>query len=79
MSRGGEVYLGIFATAEEAALCVARSPDEKQAAAKRAAVVQTTPRNEVFGWMIITPLFFPLESGGEHEDAQERTSDDMTM
>ena len=34
--RGGKmVYLGSFATAEEAALCVARSP-EGQAAAKRA-------------------------------------------
>ena len=37
MTRGGKnVYLGSFATAEEAALCVARSP-EGQAAAKRAA------------------------------------------
>ena len=36
--RGGKVvYLGTFATAEEAALCVARSP-EGQAAAQRAAV-----------------------------------------
>jgi len=35
--RGGkDVYLGIFATAEEAALCVARSP-EGRVAAKRAA------------------------------------------
>ena len=35
--RGGkQVYLGSFATAEEAALCIARSP-EGQAAAKRAA------------------------------------------
>jgi len=34
---GGQVYLGYFATAEEAALCIARSP-EGQAAAKRAAV-----------------------------------------
>ena len=37
VSRGGKmVYLGYFATAEEAALCVARSP-EGQAAAKRPA------------------------------------------
>ena len=37
--RGGkDVYLGRFATAEEAALCIARSP-EGQAAAKRAAAV----------------------------------------
>ena len=36
MNRGGkQVYLGGFATAEEAALCIARSP-EGQAAAKRA-------------------------------------------
>ena len=35
--RGGkQVYLGSFATAEEAALCIARSP-EGQAAAKKAA------------------------------------------
>ena len=35
--RGGKhVYLGMFATAEEAALCIARSP-EGQAAAQRAA------------------------------------------
>ena len=37
VSRGGKtVHLGTFATAEEAALCVARSP-EGQAAAKRPA------------------------------------------
>jgi hypothetical protein len=36
--RGGtRVYLGYFATAEEAALCVARSPEGQAAAAKRAA------------------------------------------
>ena len=38
MKRGGKkVYLGIFATAEEAALCVARSP-EGPAVAQKAAV-----------------------------------------
>jgi len=36
--RGGKmVYLGIFATAEEAALCVARSPEGQAAAAERVA------------------------------------------
>ena len=36
--RGGEqVYLGSFATAEEAALCVARSPEGQAVAAERAA------------------------------------------
>ena len=36
--RGGkDVYLGCFATAEEAALCVARSPEGRAAAAKRVA------------------------------------------
>ena len=36
--RGGKVVsLGSFATAEEAALCVARSPEGRAAAAKRAA------------------------------------------
>ena len=41
VKRGGKkVSLGCFATAEEAALCVARSP-EGQAAAERAAVVES--------------------------------------
>ena len=36
--RGGKlVHLGSFATAEEAALCVARSPEGQAVAAKRAA------------------------------------------
>ena len=36
--RGGKlVCLGCFATAEEAALCIARSPEGRAAAAKRAA------------------------------------------
>ena len=40
VTRGGKTtYLGRFATAEEAALCVARSP-EGQEAAKRAAVAR---------------------------------------
>ena len=38
VKRGGkDVHLGSFATAEEAALCVARSPEGRAAAAKRAA------------------------------------------
>ena len=40
--RGGKIVsLGCFATAEETALCVARSP-EGQAAARRAASAETT-------------------------------------
>ena len=40
MKRGGNlVYMGCFDTAEEAALCIARSP-EGQAAAERAAAVE---------------------------------------
>eukprot|EP00964_Phaeocystis_antarctica_P059506 scaffold35332_cov54-Phaeocystis_antarctica.AAC.2 len=40
VSRGGkQVMLGSFATAEEAALCVARSPEGQAAAAERAAAV----------------------------------------
>ena len=36
--RGGKrVHLGSFATADEAALCVARSPEGRAVAAKRAA------------------------------------------
>ena len=46
VSRGGkEVHLGCFATAEEAALCVAGSP-EGQAAAKRAAAAAPPPTSE---------------------------------
>ena len=38
VNRGGKkVYLGYFATAEDAALCVARSPEGRAAAAERAA------------------------------------------
>ena len=38
VKRGGKnVYLGYFATAEEAALCVARTPEGRAAAAERAA------------------------------------------
>ena len=38
VKRGGnKVSLGSFATAEEAALCIARSPEGRAAAAKRAA------------------------------------------
>ena len=42
--RGGgkTVHLGRFATAEEAALCVARSPEGRAAAAKRAATPPMT-------------------------------------
>ena len=40
MTRGGKmVYLGSFATAEEAALCIARLP-ERNVAAERAAAVE---------------------------------------
>ena len=42
---GKVVYLGYFATAEEAALCIARSP-EGQAAAKRAASAPQPRRSE---------------------------------
>ena len=49
VSRGGKVvHLGCFATAEEAALCVARSP-EGQEAAKRAAVAPLASEQEVQG------------------------------
>ena len=38
VSRGGkQVHLGYFATAEEAALCIARSPEGQAVAAERAA------------------------------------------
>jgi hypothetical protein len=45
--RGGKkVYLGIFATAEEAALCVARSPEGRTAAAERAAAAEPLTSEE---------------------------------
>ena len=41
VSRGGKkVHLGHFATAEEAALCIARSPEGQEAAKKAAAARQ---------------------------------------
>ena len=44
VSRGGkQVSLGCFATAEEAALCVARSPEGRAAAAEQAAAERATP------------------------------------
>ena len=44
--RGGKnVRLGYFATAEEAALCVARSPEGQRAAAERAASVPQPRRS----------------------------------
>ena len=47
VSRGGRmVHLGCFATAEEAALCVARSP-EGQAAAKKAAAAASLTSKKV--------------------------------
>ena len=44
VSRGGKrVSLGMFATAEEAALCVARSPEGQAAAAEQAAAERAAP------------------------------------
>ena len=43
VKRGGKlVHLGCFATAEEAALCVARSPEGQAEATKRAAAPPLT-------------------------------------
>ena len=44
---GKDVYLGSFATAEEAALCVARSPEGQAAAAERAAAAVPLTSEEV--------------------------------
>ena len=44
VTRGGKtVYLGSFATAEEAALCVARSPEGQEAAERAAAAPPLQP------------------------------------
>ena len=41
VKRGGKkVHMGYFATAEEAALCIARSPEGQEAAERAAAVMQ---------------------------------------
>ena len=48
VKRGGKaVYLGSFATAEEAALCIARSPEGQQEAAKRRAAATPLKREKV--------------------------------
>ena len=48
--RGGtRVHLGSFATAEEAALCVARSPEGQAAAAEQASAVPQPRRSEEEG------------------------------
>jgi hypothetical protein len=45
--RGGnKVYLGMFATAEEAALCVARSPEGRAEAADRAVLTGEDARQQ---------------------------------
>ena len=49
--RGGkDVHLGCFATAEEAALCIARSP-EGQAAAKRKAAEEEEAIDRLDSWL----------------------------
>ena len=51
LSRGGKtMYLGNFATAEEAALCIARSP-EGQAAAKRKAAEEEEAIDRLDSWL----------------------------
>lgn len=42
VSRGGKVHLGSFATAEEAALCIARLPEGRAAAERSAAAAPLT-------------------------------------
>ena len=49
VSRGGTVSLGSFATAEEAALCVARSPEEQEAAKRAASAVPQLSEEESKG------------------------------
>jgi hypothetical protein len=47
VTRGGKkVYLGVFVTAEEAALCVARSPEGQSEAAERAAAAPALTSEE---------------------------------
>jgi hypothetical protein len=47
VTRGGNhVHLGMFATAEEAALCIARSPEGRAAAAERAAAAPALTSEE---------------------------------
>ena len=64
--RGGkQVHLGYFATAEEAALCIARSP-EGQAAAKRAAAAPLLTSEEAE----VVEVLEAQEVDGEAENVQ---------
>ena len=66
VKRGGkDVHLGSFATAEEAALCIARSP-EGQAAAKRAAAAPLLTSEEAE----VVEVLEAQEVDGEAENVQ---------
>ena len=77
VQRGGRrVHLGSFATAEEAALCVARSP-EGQAAARRAASAESQAMLAVLSGTILKeegavppmpPGAFKVEVVGKQEE-----------
>ena len=63
LSRGGkDVHLGSFATAEEAALCVARSPEGRAAAGTRTTAVLSPPASEV------EVKDEPVQSDATHEE-----------
>ena len=62
---GGQVYLCYFATAEEAALCIARSP-EGQAAAKRASAAPLLTGEEAE----VVEVLEAQEVDGEAENVQ---------
>ena len=72
VTRGGKVvYLGIFSTAEEAALCIARSP-EGRAAAKRAAAAPPLTSEEA---EVVVVLEAEVVEPEEAEDMQWAVAD----
>ena len=64
VKRGGkkQVHLGYFVTAEEAALCIARSPEGRATARKRATAVLPPSTSEV------EVKDEPVQSGATHEE-----------
>ena len=75
VSRGGKVvYLGSFVTAEEAALCVARTP-EGQAAARRAAPAPPLTSEEAEDVVVVLEAVEAKEAEEEAEDVQMEVVD----
>ena len=82
--RGKDVYLGSFLTAEQAALCVARSP-EGQAAAQRAAATgdddggdDTGEESEEETFEVLDAVEVLVASDDEEEEALAMEAEEVT-